>query len=107
MAGYSPFMRSVTVGVSALQLSVLLAAVEPNFPTRLGVLNLQSGAANTGHIYVGNSGVTAANCGADIIPLGSVNIPQSDMGLILTTDVFILSTNAVQQLNVMAIPFGQ
>jgi hypothetical protein len=107
MAGYAPFMRSVTVGLAASQLSALLAAIEANFPTRLAILNLQSGAANTGHIYVGNSAVAANNCGADIIPLGSVNIPQTDTGLILTTDVWIISTNAAQQLNVMASPIGQ
>lgn len=108
MAGYSPWMRSVTVGVTALQLSALLAAIEPQFPARLGTLNIQysTGATASSHLYVGNSLVTAVNCGADLLVGGSVNIPITDAGLILSTDVWLLCTVAAQQVNIMASGIG-
>jgi len=108
MARWSPLQRSVTVGASALQLSALLAAIEANFPTRLDYLNIQFNPGSTGtNLYIGDSAsVSSSNCGANLIPGGTVLYSVPDNCVILTTDIWLISTNAAQQVNICAIPAG-
>lgn len=106
MANYSPFMRSVTVTNAITKLSTLIAAIEANFPTRIQWLTLQYDFTATGSLYIGNSAVAANNCGANLAPGGSHTIQPNLQGLILTSDVYMLSTIASAQMNVTAIPIG-
>lgn len=110
MAGYSPFMRSVITNVAPNtieKLSALLAALDANFPTRLCLLNLEFDLTGVGNIYVGNSAVSATNCGRHMVPAQGQNIAAFDMGLILTTDIYLKADTASQQVNVIALPIGQ
>jgi hypothetical protein len=108
MARWSPLQRSVTVGAAALQLSALLTALDANFPTRLGWLVIQYNPGSTGtNLYIGDSAsVLATNCGANLLPGGSVAYTIPDTGIILTTDIWMLSTVAAQQVNIIAFPIG-
>lgn len=109
MANYSPFMRSViaTNAVHGAQLSVLIAAQEPNFPTRLMFLIIQMDFTAAGSVYVGNSLVLATTCGANLAPGGSVTMPIDGAGVILTSDIWLLSTGATAQCNITALPIGE
>lgn len=106
MAGFAALMRSVSVTGAAKQLSVLLAALDANFPTRLGLLIVQMDPASAGNLYVGNSAVAANNCGANLIASGSYTINPADNGLILTTDVYLLVSAGTIQANITALPKG-
>lgn len=101
-------MRSVvcTTLNTRYRLSVLLAALDGNFPTRLGYLILQMDQTATGSLYIGNSLVAANNCGADLIPGGSITMGPEDNSLILTTDIYMVATANLVQVNVTAIGKG-
>ena len=103
-AGWSPFMRSVTVGTSAVQLSALIAAIDPGFPVRCVLVRVESDiTANTGNIYVGNASVSSTNCGQHLVASQDANIAVFDSGLTLTSDIWMVSDTAGQQVNVTAL----
>lgn len=110
MAGFSPLMRSIiTSGTpnTIQQLSVLLAALDANFPARLTMLNLEFDLAGAGNIYVGNLNVSSTNCGRHLVPAQGYNIAAFDTGMVLTTDIYIKADTASQQINITALPIGQ
>jgi hypothetical protein len=102
-------MRSViaTNALHGAQLSALVTALEANFPARLMFLIIQMSFASTGTVYVGNSLVTATFCGAELQPGGSVTMPIDGAGVLLTSDVWLLSTAATAQCNITALPIGE
>lgn len=110
MAGFSPLMRSIVTSATpntVQQLSVLLTALDANFPTRLTMLNLEFDLTGSGNIYVGNASVSATNCGRHLVPAQGQNVASYDTGVILTTDVYIKADTASLQINVIALPIGQ
>lgn len=106
MAGFSPLMRSVSVTGGAKQLSTLLSALDPNFPTRLAMIIIQMDVASAGNLYVGNSGVLSTNCGANLIAGGSYSIQPDDSNILLTTDFYLLVSAGTIQANITALPKG-
>ena len=104
--GWSPFLRSVTVGASISQLSVLLAALDPNFPVSVQMLNIQMDNVATGNLYIGNAAVSPTNCGVHIVPSQGFFVPANVYGKILTTDIFMVADGAGKQINIMALGAG-
>jgi hypothetical protein len=109
---FSPLMRSITLSINTVtQLSVKLAALDPNLPTRLAQLYLEYDLTSTGNLYVGNNAtgapaLSATNCGRHLVPAQNQNVMALDTGMILTTDIFLLSDSATNQINVIALPIG-
>lgn len=108
MAGFSPLMRSVILTPinTPVRLSTLLTALDANFPTRLGYLNLELDLTAAGNVYVGNVAVSPTNCGRHLVPAQGQNVMPFDTGLILTTDIYLYTDNNNNQLNVIALPIG-
>jgi hypothetical protein len=106
VAGWSPLMKSVTVGATALQLSALIAAIDPNFPTRCVLVRIELDLSNAGTLYVGNSDVSATNCGFKLVATQSANFAVFDSGLVLTTDIWLRASQAAQQVNITVLGFG-
>lgn len=110
MAGFSPLMRSITLVINVpKQLSVALAALDGNFPTRLTMLQLEYDLTSAGNLYIGQNtpvALSATNCGRHLVPAQNQNIAVYTTGVILTTDIFLLSDNAANQVNVIALPIG-
>jgi hypothetical protein len=103
---FSPFMRSVTVGVGISNLATLLAAKDGNFPTRVQFLRIEYDLGGTGDLYIGNSAVAANNCGAHLVASQYKDFIVYGSGLVLTSDIFLISSVAAQQVNITAIPAG-
>ena len=108
MANWSPFMRSIVLTPinTPKQLSVYLAAIDANLPTRMMQLYLELDLTAVGNVYIGNSTVSSTNCGRHLVPAQAQNIAAFDMGLILTTDVWISTDTNNNQMNVIALPIG-
>jgi hypothetical protein len=108
---FSPFMRSITLTINVITLlDTKLKALDPNFPSRLTQLYLEYDLTSLGDLFIGNSSagalLSATNCGRHLVAAQNQNIAAFDTGLILTTDIFLLSNNATNQINVMALPIG-
>ena len=109
IAPYAPFMGSVilTTKTTKYQLSALLAAVDPNLPTRLMYLSIEldltHGAGNT---YVVISGVSSSDCGFHLVPTITRNIAAFGTGLVVTPNVWAVSDSDSQQLNIVLLPIG-
>ena len=104
---YAPWMDSVTVGASALKLSTLIAAIDPNIPTRFTKLWIQYNVGATGVLLVGRSNLATTHAGANLAPGATpFCIDASDTGVGLTSDVFLLAGAATQQVNIILFPIG-
>ena len=108
MAGWNPKMLSVVITPinTAKQLSALIAAADSKFTLRLSSLWIQMDIASTGNVYVGNSAVTATNCGYNLVPGASVTIVPGVNGMILATDVYFYCTVNNAQMNIIAQPMS-
>jgi hypothetical protein len=104
---YSPLMVSVsTTGTPTIdQLAALLDVIDENFPERLGFLQIEFDLGGAGNVAIGNSAVSPTNCGRRLVPTMFQNI-WVWQGLVLTTDVYFISSAATQQLNIIAVPAG-
>lgn len=106
---FSPWMGSVTATTTKAQLSTLLAAkasAGAQLPTRCQLIRLEFDLNASGELYIGNSDVAANNCGSHIVPTQEKNVFVWDAGLTLTSDWWLLTTVATQQVNVTIIPAG-
>lgn len=107
MAGWSPLMRSITLTQNVkAQLSVKLTALDPNFPARLSYVLFNYDVTATGNLYIGNSGVTLSNCGLHLVPGSAQPLAPPDDVVLLTTDIYLLSDSATNQVNLTIVPKG-
>jgi hypothetical protein len=89
---------TLTLNASAQALSTVSGATEASVRT----VSLQPGAANTGVLYIGGAGVSAANYGIRVpAPVSSeppapviLGDTQSPYGHFKLSDVYVLGTNA-------------
>lgn len=107
---FSPWMGSLTVTTGTAQcLSTLLAAkasAGAQLPTRCQLIRIEFDLNASGELFIGNSDVASNNCGSHLVPTQEKNVFVWDSGLTLTSDWYLLSTVATQQINVTIIPAG-
>jgi hypothetical protein len=105
-AGYSPWQGSVTVGVTKVQLSTLIAALDANLPHRWTSVIIEFDIGGSGNVYISGPNVTPTFCGRHLIPSSYQNIAAYDTGVLLSDDIWLLSDTAAQQVNITAFPIG-
>lgn len=109
---WSPFMRSIVLTpiTTPKSLASYLAALDPNLPTRLANLYLELDLTAVGNVYIGNSSagalLSATNCGRHLVPAQNQNIAAFPTQVVLSTDIFIVTDNNNNQMNVIALPIG-
>lgn len=106
MAGWNPNMFSVILTPinTPKQLSALIAALSPNFSTRLSSLWLQMDLASTGNVYMGGAAVTSINCGYNFVAGLAFALVPAENAMILTTDIYLSCTVVNAQMNIIAQP---
>ena len=100
---HAPFMCTVLVGVAVLNLATLLNAIYSTLTasTKCRFLQLQMAAGGgAAHLYVGNSLVTAVNCGVDLVATQAAWNMNMQSNLIQLGDIYIVSDTAAQKVNV-------
>ena len=108
-AGWAPLLRSL-VNIPASTIVQLAAEIaddlDANFPARFGLLIIEYDINALGNLYVGNSAVSATNCGRHLVAGQNFSVAVADVGVILATDVYLFSDNATNQINITALPIG-
>lgn len=104
---YAPWMDSVSVGASAVQLSTLIKAIDPNVPVRCSRVGIQYNVGATGVLLVGRSNLAATHAGANLAPGATpFYIDGLDKALVLTSDIYLLAGAAAQQVNIIVFGSG-
>lgn len=104
MARPNPFLRSVTLTDvnTTYNLATLLAAVDPDTPNHVQMLQLQLEAGAGGDIlYIGNgTGDISADNGAELLAGQAWKIESLSSNLILTSSINLRSNGAGNRVNV-------
>lgn len=106
---YSPFMASITLTQNTItKLSTKVAAIDPSpFLVRVSYCQIELDVTAGGdNLYIGPSTVSAANCGRHLVGAQNQNTAVYDMGVLLTSDIFLFCDGIARQVNLILIPAG-
>ncbi len=100
----TPFMGSVTATTAAQSLYTLLSAVFSNLPHKCAYLQIQLDPGSGGtSLTIGNSAMTALNCGAAIVAGQATVVFSFDSNLAVLDHIFILASTGTCQVNVIVV----
>lgn len=103
---HTPFMTSLTATNTAQSLYTLLTVWFTNaaFPIKACyvAIQLDTGAGATS-LYIGNSSVSATNCGVDLSANQAQQVYAFDSNLINLKDLYVITSTGTAQINVTVV----
>ena len=100
----TPFMGSVTATTTAQSLWALLSAVFTNLPHKCAYLQIQLDPdAGSTSMTIGNSAMTALNCGAAIVAGQATVVFSFDSNLAVLDHIYLLASTGTAQVNVIVV----